>query len=101
MRQVLSRLVFERDKPRPHKDEQKDQRDHDIVMKAATILRPEKIAFENSSNARHALISLAVPNGWRQKFCCWLLATSRSTAGRVSTPEASTNKKESRIPEFL
>jgi hypothetical protein len=47
-------LVFEIDEPGAHKDEEQYQRDHDIVMKAATVMGPEEIALEYLSYARHA-----------------------------------------------
>ena len=54
MRQVVCRLVFEVDEARGGEDKDQDQRDHHIIVEAATLIRPENIALDEAPHARHS-----------------------------------------------
>src|SRR5215467_8818658 len=55
--QELSRLVFEIDEVRPHKNKNQDQRDHHVIVKAAALVGPEDVTFDGAPHARHVFQS--------------------------------------------
>lgn len=54
MSSALGGLIFKVDEKRRNKDEEQNRRDHYVVMKTATLVRPEDITLDGAPDAMHA-----------------------------------------------
>src|ERR1019366_8190583 len=53
MRDALDRFVFVVDEVRRNKDKQEDQRDHDVVVQASPLIRPENVSANCAPDRAH------------------------------------------------